>query len=155
MLIRPVRKDDAESLQRNCFSATTVEQTTALIQPLIGAYARNEAVMLVAENDREVVATCTVKRLEHRLRRHRVDLGGFVIAPSAQGTGLARRIVNEASRYARDWGCTILELSCRGGTHAEEAYKGLGFVEWARLPGGYVEEAGTYDEVRLWRSVDG
>jgi GNAT superfamily N-acetyltransferase len=155
MLIRPVRNDDAGSLQRNCLSATTVEQTTALIQPLIGAYARNEAVMLVAENDGEVVATCTVKRLEHRLCRHRVDLGGFVIAPSARGTGLARRIVNEASRYARDWGCTILEISCRGGTHAEDAYKGLGFAEWARLPGGYIEEAGTYDEVRLWRRVDG
>lgn len=153
MLIRPVRYEDAESLQRNCFGAMTAEQVAAEIASLVDS---TDAVGLVAvDDDGNALATCTVTRLTHRLCRHRADLGGFVINPSAQGTGLARRIVNEASRYARGWGCTILEISCRGGTHAEAAYVGLGFTEWARLPGGYREEAGTFDEVRLWRSLDG
>ncbi|MBM7783586.1 GNAT family N-acetyltransferase [Tenggerimyces flavus] len=152
MLIRPVRYEDAASLQRHCFGAMTIEQVAAMIESLVDV---TDTVSLVADDGSEAVASCTVTRLTHRLCRHRADIGGFVIAPSAQGTGLARRIVNEASRYAREWDCTILEISCRGGTHAEEAYVGLGFTEWARLPGGYREEAGTFDEVRLWKRLDG
>jgi len=156
MLIRPVRYEDAASLTRNCFSGNTVDQTAAMISPLVDDFARAEAVWLVAADETdEIVGTCTITRLQHRLCRHRADLGGFVVTPPARGTGLARRIVDEASRYVREWGCTILEISCRGGTHAEDAYNGLGFTEWARLPGGFVEEAGTFDEVRLWKSVDG
>ena len=45
----------------------------------------------------------------------------------------------------------MLEISCRGGTPAEGAYRGLGFVEWGRLPGGLVEEDGTaFDEVHSY-----
>jgi hypothetical protein len=36
---------------------------------------------------------------------------------------------------------------------AERAYRGLGFTEWARLPGGYLDYDAIYDEVRLYRPV--
>jgi hypothetical protein len=59
--------------------------------------------------------------------RHRADIGGFVVA---------------------------LEISCRGGTHAETAYRGLGFAEWGRLSGGYHDHGDQIiDEVRLWMPI--
>lgn len=115
----------------------------------------NDSVWLVAEDESgEVVATCTVTRLAHRMCRHRADLGGFVIAPRMQGSGLARRIVDAAREEAQQWGCSILEISCRGGTHAENAYKGLGFVEWGRLNGGYEDFDEVYDQVHLAMRID-
>lgn len=93
-------------------------------------------------------------RLEHHMCRHRADVGGFVVATRAQGTGLARKIVLAAEDKARTWGCTILEISCRGGTHAEDAYVGLGFIRRGRLPGGYHDRDGqVFDEVGLWRPI--
>lgn len=155
MLIRPVREGDAGDLQRNCFSGTSLEQTTAMVEDAMAEQKRGGAVTLVAvRDDGEVVGTCTVTRLQHRMCRHRADVGGFVIAPTAQGTGLARKIIEAACRHAANWGCTVLEISCRGGTHAEDAYIGLGFKEWGRLPDGYHDHGDlTYDEVRLWMPI--
>jgi GNAT superfamily N-acetyltransferase len=76
-----------------------------------------------------------------------------VIHPEAQGSGLARRLTAGAAQWAQERGCEVLEIEVRGGTHAEGAYLGLGFVEWGRLPGGLVEEAGTFDEVCLYFRV--
>ena len=71
--------------------------------------------------------------------------------PDARGTGLARKMIEKATLHARNWGCSILEISCRGGTHAEAAYLGLGFAEWGRLRGGYHDRGDRiFDEVRLW-----
>lgn len=155
MRIRAVRPEDVGGLQRNCFGASTVEETETLVRDLVQDQERGEVVCLVAvEDDGEVLGTCTLTRLEHRMCRHRADIGGFVVATSAQGTGLARKIVQAAEDKARSWGCTILEISCRGGTHAEDAYVGLGFIRWGRLPGGYHDRDGqVFDEVRLWRSI--
>ncbi len=155
MIIRPVRDEDAASLQRNCFGAITVEQTAEMIKPAVQEGKREEAVMLVAvRDDGDVVGTCSVTRLQHRLCRHRAEVGGFVLTPAAQGTGLARQLIVAASRDAASWGCSILEISCRGGTHAEDAYLGLGFREWGRLPEGYHDHGGLiFDEVRLWMPI--
>jgi len=108
-------------------------------------------VLLVALDDADaVLGSVTVRRNDHRLRRHRASLGGFVITESARGTGLARRILGASADWARTHGCEILELDCRSGTHAEDAYRGLGFMEYGRLPGGLVEPAGTFDQVEMF-----
>jgi GNAT superfamily N-acetyltransferase len=155
MLVRPACVEDAVDIHRNCFSGNTIEQTVAMVEEAVAAKGRGESVMLVGvRDDGEVVGTCTVTRLQHRMCRHRADVGGFVITPTAQGTGLARKIVEAACRHAASWGCTILEISCRGGTHAEDAYIGLGFKVWGRLPDGYHDHGElTFDEVRLWMTI--
>ena len=132
--IRAASLGDAEELTRNCFPRNTVQQTLTNLQEMIQLKDRGEGMWLVASVNGEVVGTVTLARDNHRLCRHRVSMGGFVINPSAQGTGLARRLVEAAADWARSLGCEILEIGCRGGTHAENAYKGLGFVEWGRLP---------------------
>lgn len=108
-------------------------------------------VLFVAVDDsNDVLGSVTVTRNQHRLRRHRASLGGFVVRESSRGTGVARKLNEACAEWAREQGCTILELEVRGGTHAEGAYRGLGFVEYGRLPGGMVEEAGTFDQVEMF-----
>ena len=149
-----MRLEDVESLQRNCFSLNTVEQTRSMVEAAMAKRDAGEGTLLVAARDAEVLGNVTVTRNAHRLERHRAHLGGFVIHPDAQGQGLARQFVAAAATWARDHGCSLLELGCRGGTHAEEAYRGLGFIEWGRLPGGFVEEAGTFDQVCFYADID-
>ncbi|MET9318057.1 GNAT family N-acetyltransferase [Kribbella sp. NPDC003505] len=152
MIIRPVRESDIDSLHQNRLCGLTIEETTEMVTSAIDQEPGHEFRFLVAaEQNAGVLGMTTVKRLEHRLCRHRAELGGFVIRPAARGTGLARRIVDAAASQAGEWGCSILELSCRGDTHAEAAYLGLGFEVWGRLPGGYRDHDGlVFDEVRLW-----
>ncbi|HVM09095.1 MAG TPA: GNAT family N-acetyltransferase [Acidimicrobiales bacterium] len=145
--VRQVELDDVASLQRNCFSLTTVDQTRASVEAALMKATSGEGTSLVAVRGDEVVGNVTVTRNAHRLQRHRAHLGGFVIHPAAQGHGLARALTAAAAEWASERQCTILELDCRGGTHAEEAYRGLGFREWGRLPAGLIEEAGTFDQV--------
>ncbi len=127
----------------------------AIIDVALENQAKDEGVMLVAVDDRGLaVGNVTVTRERHRLRRHRARLGGFVLHPSAQGSGLARQLVRVAAEWCHAHSCTVLEVDCRGGTHAEDAYAGLGFHEWGRLPAGLIEEAGVFDQVNFWVRVE-
>ena len=150
MLIRPVEQSDVASLRDNCFSLNTMEQMQGIVDLAIHNASADEGVMLVAVDDAgDVVGNVTATREMHRLRRHRVRLGGFVIHPAAQGSGLARALTRAAAEWCRSHDCDILELDCRGGTPAEAAYRGLGFIEWGRLEGGFIEDAGTFDQVNF------
>lgn len=155
MHLRPMRETDIDDLRLNCYGGMDAEPARQMLLTLPPGVAEADRFVVVAEDDGgEVVANCTMSRLAHRMCRHRADLGGFVITPRAQGTGLARRLVGYLAEHARhDWGCTILEIACRGGTHAERAYLGLGFTEYARLPAGYDDHGVIYDEVRLFRPL--
>lgn len=155
MQIRPVEAGDVDSLRENCFSLNTPEQMQAIVDFALANAASGEGVMVVVvDSNNAVVGNVVVTRESHRLRRHRARMGGFVIHPSAQGSGLARSLTREAAEWCRAHSCSILELDCRGGTHAESAYRGLGFEEWGRLPGGLVEEAGTFDQVNFALTVE-
>lgn len=152
MIIRRARLEDAEDLQRSCFSAMTVDQVREGMGPELEAV---HGLQFVAEDDDgTVVATGNLRRHTHRMERHRAELGGFVIRTDHRGTGLARRMVDHLETFARqEWQVTILELAVRGDMHAHRAYVGLGFAEWARLPGGFDDRGTVYDEVRLYRPV--
>lgn len=114
-----------------------------------------DRVLLVATNRDDVaIGNCTLTRRAHRLERHRAEIGGFVISRDHRGTGVARQLTNACAEYAHHhWACQTLELGVRGGTHAEDAYRGLGFIEWARMPGGLHDQDGVYDDVRLYRPI--
>ncbi len=128
---------------------TVEEVKSEIVMPALARAQGAGHVVLVASRGKEILGTLTMSQGDHQLTKHRVSVGGFVIASGARGTGLARRLVDEAARRAKAWGATMLEISCRGGTRAEGAYGELGFVEWGRLPGGLIEEDGN----ALMRSI--
>lgn len=145
-----MRSSDVASLRENCFTLNTYDEVRANVERALAQEASGEGISLVAVEDGRLLANLTVTRNGHRLRRHRAHLGGFVIHPDAQGSGLARGLTTAAAKRAQSIGCEVLEIEVRGGTHAEEAYRGLGFAEWGRMPSGLVEVTGTFDEVCLY-----
>lgn len=150
-MIRIGRPDDAVALQRSCYKTAPVEMIAGWLDPA----EETDRVLLVATDAADAaIGNCTVTRRAHRLERHRAEVGGFVIAPEHRGTGVARQLVDACVEYARSsWASESLELGVRGGTHAEDAYRGLGFVEWARMPGGFHDQEFTYDDVKLYRPL--
>ncbi|GAB3742528.1 GNAT family N-acetyltransferase [Microlunatus parietis] len=152
MRIRRAAETDLGELQRAIFTDMSLAELRAADERFNRP---PDSLHIVAENDDgEIVASCNLIRETHRMRRHRAELGGFVIVPAERGSGLARRMIDYLARYARrEWDVSILDVACRGGTAAERAYRGLGFTEWARLPGGYLDYDAIYDEVRLYRPV--
>lgn len=154
MDIREAELRDVESLQRNCFDRTPVEEVRRLVEGSAARSVAGESILLVVADGGEVIGNVTVTRNAHRLQRHRAHLGGFVIHPSAQGRGIARELATAAAKWALELGCELLELDCRGGTRAEDAYRGLGFEEWGRLPAGFTEDAGTFDQVCLYVRIE-
>jgi len=114
----------------------------------------DRVVLVATDTDDVAIGNCTLTRRPHRLERHRAEIGGFVIGPDHRGRGIARQLVNACAEYASNhWASESLELGVRGGTHAEDAYRGLGFVEWARMPGGLHDRDATYDDVRMYRPI--
>lgn len=150
-MIRMGRPDDAVALRNACYASASVEMIHDWLDPA----EETDRVLLVAADDADVaIGNCTLTRRTHRMERHRAELGGFVISPDHRGTGVARQLVDACAEYAhRKWASETLELGVRGGTHAEDAYRGLGFVEWARMPRGLHDRDAIYDDVRLYRPV--
>jgi GNAT superfamily N-acetyltransferase len=153
ILVRPVRPADATQLREHCFSANTLAEVEARIADAIEESATGTQVLFVAEVDGTVVATGTLIRNAHPLYAHRGELASLVVHPHYQRRGIARRIVETIREHAASLGLEILEVSCRGGTPAEQVYRRLGFVEYGRLPHGIKEPYGeghAYDEVSFY-----
>ena len=162
MLIRPVELADAADLRKNCFSANTLAEVEERITNNLRAYREGTEVHLVAEVDGVVVGTGGLVRKAHPLHAHRGELVSLVVHPDYQRRGIARRIVTDLRHHAQEFGLTLMEVSCRGGTPAEQVYERLGFVECGRLPAGILRagimepwnEGRVYDEVSFYMSVD-
>jgi GNAT superfamily N-acetyltransferase len=156
IIVRPVQPGDAEQLRENVFSANTLQEVEERIAGSIEAAEKKTQVLLVAEVDGVVVGTGTFVRNTHSLYAHRAEVGSLVVHPHYQRRGIARRIVEQIKDRAASMGLEVLEVSCRGGTPAEEVYRHLGFVEWGRLPRGIVEPWGereVYDEVQFYMPI--
>jgi len=64
------------------------------------------------------------------LRGTRGYFGMLAVAPSRQGTGLGRRLVDDAERYARDHGCDVMDIRVVNlRTELPPFYRRLGYVE--------------------------
>lgn len=145
--------DDAVALQQFCCPRASLEVVRSWLDP---AEESDRVVLVATDASGLAVGNCTLTRHQHRMQRHRTEIGGFVISPDYRGTGLARKLVDQCANYARsNWDAVTLELSVRGGTHAEDAYRGLGFIEWARMPDGLHDGDHSYDDVRLFRPITG
>ncbi|HEV2121482.1 MAG TPA: GNAT family N-acetyltransferase [Chloroflexota bacterium] len=155
-----MQSDDVESLHRNCLSGWPFEQLREEVTRNIAAATGGERFHFVAvvgkdeDNRGEVIGTAYLKPKTHPLQRHRAEVVMVVVYPPFQRRGVARQLIAAAREQAAALDCTILEIACRGGEPAETAYTRIGFREYGRLPGGYVQANGqVFDQVLLWMPV--
>jgi ribosomal protein S18 acetylase RimI-like enzyme len=157
IVVRPVARGDAADLLENCFSMSTLEGVQERIENTIQMLEEGTGVRFVAEVDGMVVGTVMLKRNAHPLYAHRAELYDVVVRGDYQRRGIARRLIAACRARAASMGVEILEIGVRGGTPAEEVYRRLGFIEYARLPGGIREPWGddnVFDEIRFYQPVE-
>ena len=142
--LRPARLDDYEAL------ATLFEQADDLHAQLVPAYFRrpkqrrareeiarilrspDEAIVVSLEDD-QVVGLVHVQLYDTRpaptlVPRRRAHVDSVVVRPESQRRGHGRRLVEEASSWARRQGAAELLLTVWAGNEtAERFYEGLGF----------------------------
>jgi ribosomal protein S18 acetylase RimI-like enzyme len=154
--IRPVERGDVADLQENCFSMNTLEEVEERVEKTIQMSEEGSGARLVAEVDGKVVGTVMLSRRAHPLYAHRAEVDDVVVHGDYQRRGIARRLIAECRARAESMGVEIFEIGVRGGTPAEEVYRRLGFIEYARLPGG-IKEPGdggnVFDEVLFYLLV--
>jgi len=77
-----------------------------------------------------------VKRAQnHEAGAHNVTLNGFFVAPWARGHGLARGMLYEFERHAREQGFSQISLEVRETqTSAIALYEDAGFTRWGVKP---------------------
>ncbi|MFN2272750.1 MAG: GNAT family N-acetyltransferase [Anaerolineae bacterium] len=155
--VRPVEREDAADLLENCFSMSTLAGVQERIENTIQMLEEGTGVRFVAEVDGIVVGTVMLKRNSHPLYAHRAELYDVVVCGYYQRRGIARRLIAECHAHAASMGVEILEIGVRGGTPAEEVYRRLGFIEYARLPQGIKEPrdgGNVFDEIRFYQPVE-
>jgi GNAT superfamily N-acetyltransferase len=69
------------------------------------------------------------------LRSPRAYFGMLSVDPARQGTGLGRRLVDEAEQYAREHGCNVMDIRVVDlRTELPPFYRKLGYVERGTEP---------------------
>src|SRR5687768_12265144 len=122
---------DAESIAENIKTANTAAE----IREQIALFQEQGVWHLVAEDEGRIVGNAVLlpSRYFPPNQAHRGELADFVVSPSHQGTGLARRLVERVVEEAVARGMRQLEVACEeGNAHAAAAYPALGFHEWGR-----------------------
>jgi ribosomal protein S18 acetylase RimI-like enzyme len=155
--VRLVEHKDVADLQENCFSMNTLEEVKERVENTIQMFEEEKGIQLVAEVGGMAVGTVTLSRNAHPLYAHRAEVSDVVVCGDYQRRGIARRLIAECHARAASMGVETLEVGVRGGTPAEEVYRRLGFIEYARLPEGIKEPwdgGGVFDEVRFYQPVE-
>jgi GNAT superfamily N-acetyltransferase len=133
IVVRPVEREDAADLRENCFSMNMLEEVKERVERTLQMFEEGSGVRFVAE------------------------VADVVVRGDYQRRGIARRLIAQCRAHAESMGVEILEIGVRGGTPAEEVYRRLGFIEYARLPRGIKEPWGdcsAFDEVLFYQPLE-
>src|SRR5581483_6074084 len=81
------------------------------IEEVAGLIARDDARILLAEREGELLACCLLEKQNHDGVPSGY-FGMFSVRPDLQGAGIGRALLNEAERMAREeWGCKQMRMS--------------------------------------------
>ena len=144
--VRPVRPDEHEMTRRNApEERDSDEYRTALTD--VASRLGDDTVVLVAVDGGEVVGSVTVVGGDSEHFEHpRHGDGGFrmlAVAPSAQGRGVGRALLDAAVAHARAEGWRRLAITTMGWMASAQAmYETAGFVRRADLDVRYASGVG-------------
>lgn len=91
-------------------------------------------VVLVARDAEGIVGTVQLQPAWAPNQPHRADVAKLIVHRRARGRGIARALMEEVDRQARENRFTLLVLdTCKGGP-AEQLYSSLGWVRVGEVP---------------------
>ena len=90
--------------------------------------------MLVARDEQGIVGTVQLQPSWAPNQVHRADVAKLIVHRRARGRGIARALMQELERHAREQRFTLLVLDTCKGSAAENLYTSLGWVHVGEIP---------------------
>jgi GNAT superfamily N-acetyltransferase len=94
----------------------------------------SKAVVLVARDDQGIVGTVQLQPSWAPNQPHRADVAKLIVHRRARGRGVARALMQELERRARERNFTLLLLDTCKGSAAERLYASLGWIRAGEVP---------------------
>jgi len=94
----------------------------------------SRAVVLVARDEQGIVGTVQLQPSWAPNQVHRADVAKLIVHRRARGRGIARTLMQEIERHAREQRFTLLVLDTCKGSAAEKLYTSLGWVRVGVIP---------------------
>ena len=98
------------------------------------AESSSKAVILAARDERGVVGTVQLQPSWAPNQPHRADVAKLIVHRRARGKGVARALMRELERYAREEGFTLLLLDTCKDSVAERLYSSTGWTRVGVVP---------------------
>ncbi len=111
-------------------------------------------VVLVARDEQGIVGTVQLQPSWAPNQPHRADVAKLIVHRRARRRGIARALMRELERHARERQFTLLVLDTCKGSAAERLYSSLGWVRVGEIPHYAVNPDGTpCDTVFFYRQL--
>jgi ribosomal protein S18 acetylase RimI-like enzyme len=94
----------------------------------------SKAVVLVARDDQGIVGTVQLQPSWAPNQPHRADVAKLIVHRRGRGRGVARALMQELERRARERNLTLLLLDTCKGSAAERLYASLGWIRVGEVP---------------------
>ena len=112
------------------------------------------AIILIARQAGEVAGTVQLQPAWAPNQPHRADIAKLIVHRKARRNGIARELMREVERLAKDVGFTLLLLDTCKGTAAERLYQSLGWTRVGEVPHFALNPDGTpCDTVFFYRQL--
>lgn len=92
------------------------------------------AVVLVARDEKGIVGTVQLQPAWAPNQPHRAEVAKLIVHRRARRRGIARALMHELERHAREQRFTLLVLDTCKGTAAEQLYSSLGWTRVGEVP---------------------
>ncbi|RZT23752.1 GNAT family N-acetyltransferase [Fictibacillus sp. BK138] len=126
----PLQKEDADAFWRNCGSP--------------------EIIFIAAKIDGKIAGTVQLHLCTKPNGTHRAEVAKLMTHPSHRQRGIARKLMNEIEKYAKQEERTLLVLDTREGDPSNYLYQSIGFIEAGRIPNFAQSGTGTMDTTILY-----
>jgi ribosomal protein S18 acetylase RimI-like enzyme len=126
----PLKKDDADAYWRSC--------------------AAPEIIFLAAKIEGKIAGTVQLHLCTKPNGTHRAEVAKLMTHPSHRQKGIARHLMKEIEKRAKQEGKTLLVLDTREGDPSNLLYQSIGYIEAGRIPNFAQSETGTLDTTILY-----
>lgn len=155
--IRPVKLSDSTDIHKYLFIQALENDIKKNLQEDLQKMDQGKLLRVVAEADGKVIGQCDFRQASSAIHQHIVDVTGLVVNPNFQGHGISSQLMEYGFNWAKELGMTIVTISVRKGTKAEDIYIHQGFKVYGELKDGIKETWGdgkVYDEIFLAKKLD-
>lgn len=126
----PLKKEDADAFWRSC--------------------AAPEIIFIAAKMDNKIAGTVQLHLCTKPNGTHRAEVAKLMTHPDFRKKGIARQLMKEIEKRAKQEERTLLVLDTREGDPSNILYQSMGFIEAGRIPNFAQSETGILDTTILY-----